>query len=85
MELPPAEGRTGMGAFQLLRSRSFVGLLTLTYACVTWLLCTTRMDVSAQDLSWVNGAIERSKTAPRENLPAGNSIHAWPPATPMLR
>lgn len=70
MELRPAEGRTGMGAFHLLRSCSFVGLLQLVHACTTWLLCSACMVASAQDLSWVNGAMERSKTAQRESLPA---------------
>lgn len=61
-----------MVAFQLLRNGSLFyhrsGLLH--YACIAWLACIWGMDVSAQDLSWVNGAIERSKTAQRESLPA---------------
>ena len=61
-----------MVAFQLLKLRSQVGRFgwPFTYACIAWLACVWVMEAPAQDLSWVNSAMERSKTAQRESLPA---------------
>lgn len=69
------EGRTGMAAFQSLRWRSAPYLFNSVRASLLWVACVAfigsfSQPMFAQDLSWVSGAMERSKTAVRESLPA---------------
>lgn len=64
-----------MAAFQSLRLRSAAYLFYFCRESLLWLagvvgFCHATPSVNAQDLSWVNGAIERSKSAQRESLPA---------------
>ena len=55
-----------MSAFRWLQSRKHICLIVV----LCQFLLAAVVDLRAQDLSWVNGAIERSKNAQRETLPA---------------
>ncbi len=57
-----------MYAFRLPPSDNH--LSTLVGSCLLLLASVVGWEARAQDLSWVSGAIERTKTAQRESLPA---------------
>ncbi len=59
-----------MIAFQLLRLRLSAGWVLCMVALALCHACVPCRMALGQDLSWVNSALERSKSTQRENLPA---------------